>query len=167
MRNRGEKFKNCIVPRDKATTTFTILSDIIYLIFIGTKNAKLFGIYITLWKRFSKSLKTFRFDDDNGVFIYYPTKELAQNLNISEISIKRRLQELKNLKIIVTDRENIGSKQKIYFNNLLYVWNEHMKSDEFRKNINNLKDADDLWKLTSHLEAQATKKPSLEDGLSW
>ncbi|AZZ65389.1 HTH domain-containing protein [Metamycoplasma phocicerebrale] len=153
-----QEFKNCINPGDKSKSSYTVISDIIYLVLVATKNTKLFGAYIALWKRFNKSQNSWTFNDENGIFIIYPAEELAKTLNVSIRTSKQYLTDLKNLKIIVTSSEGVGYKNKIYFNKHDFVWEEHIENSEIKERINELEINKTFENLLKDYENEETKK---------
>lgn len=74
-------------------------------------------VYTILSHRMDMTMQDEKFCDENGYFIFFKQKELAQKLGRSLISIKRIFKALENHGLIVTQKRGTGLEQKIYLVN--------------------------------------------------
>ena len=74
-------------------------------------------VYTILSHRMDMTMQDEKFCDENGYFIFFKQKELAQKLGRSLISIKRIFKALEKHGLIVTQKRGTGLEQKIYLVN--------------------------------------------------
>lgn len=74
-------------------------------------------VYTILSHRMDMTMQDEKFCDENGYFIFFKQKELAQKLGRSLISIKRIFKALEEHGLIVTQKRGTGLEQKIYLVN--------------------------------------------------
>lgn len=74
-------------------------------------------VYTILSHRMDMTMQDEKFCDENGYFIFFKQKELAQKLGRSLISIKRIFKALEKHGLIVTQKMGMGLAQKIYLVN--------------------------------------------------
>lgn len=70
-------------------------------------------VYTILSHRMDMTMQDEKFCDENGYFIFFKQKELAQKLGRSLISIKRIFKALEKHGLIVTQKRGTGLEQKI------------------------------------------------------
>ena len=75
-------------------------------------------VYTILSHRMESIMQDEKFCDENGYFIFFKQKELAEKLGRSLISIKRIFKALEEHGLIVTQKMGMGLAQKIYLVNL-------------------------------------------------
>lgn len=74
-------------------------------------------VYTILSHRMEGIMQDEKFCDENGYFIFFKQKELAEKLGRSLISIKRIFKALEKHGLIVTQKRGTGLEQKIYLVN--------------------------------------------------
>lgn len=74
-------------------------------------------VYTILSHRMEIVMQDERFCDENGYFIFFKQKELAEKMGRSLISIKRIFKALEEHGLIVTQKMGMGLAQKIYLVN--------------------------------------------------
>lgn len=74
-------------------------------------------VYTILSHRMEGIMQDEKFCDENGYFIFFKQKELAEKLGRSLISIKRIFKALEEHGLIVTQKRGTGLEQKIYLVN--------------------------------------------------
>ena len=74
-------------------------------------------VYTILSHRMESIMQDEKFCDENGYFIFFKQKELAEKLGRSLISIKRIFKALEEHGLIVTQKRGTGLEQKIYLVN--------------------------------------------------
>ncbi len=74
-------------------------------------------VYTILSHRMEGIMQDEKFCDENGYFIFFKQKELAEKLGRSLISIKRIFKALEEHGLIVTQKMGMGLAQKIYLVN--------------------------------------------------
>nr|DAH63944.1 MAG TPA: replication initiator protein [Caudoviricetes sp.] len=74
-------------------------------------------VYTILSHRMESIMQDEKFCDENGYFIFFKQKELAEKLGRSLISIKRIFKALEGHGLIVTQKMGMGLAQKIYLVN--------------------------------------------------
>lgn len=77
-------------------------------------------LYILLLNRTNysrKNLKKF-YDDKNGLFVYYPNKQIKSHLNCSSETAKKMLKNLESAELIKKEYQKNGLPIKIYVTDL-------------------------------------------------
>lgn len=74
-------------------------------------------VYTILSHRMDMTMQDEKFCDENGYFIFFKQKEIAEKLGRSLISVKRIFKALEEHGLIVTQKMGMGLAQKIYLVN--------------------------------------------------
>jgi len=83
--------------------------------FAGNKisnNARI--LYVLLHDRHRVSIKNGWFDDSGEVYIYFKREEMEQQLGISERTVSKVMQELKDLFLVEEKKQGLNKPNKIY-----------------------------------------------------
>lgn len=87
---------------------------------VSPRAVMLYGIFKhRLYSSFRHSDK---FSDENGLFIYFPVKEICELFNTDNMgTAKKWLKELRDFKLIETKAVGLGKPQKIYLKTVAYA----------------------------------------------